>query len=103
MDFKKFYDVRVIILTIALLLISSFLLGKFGSVGVVNFSCPEKPDYGFPFSVMTHCLNMKGKVIDQFRSISLIIDLIVWYVISLIVVLSYNKFKKYRSTKKEST
>lgn len=103
MDFKIFYNVRVIILTIAVLLISSFLLGKYGSVSVVNFHCPEKPDYGFPFSVVTHCMNMGGEIIEQFSFVFLIIDLIIWYVISLVIILLYNKFKKSKSSKKEST
>ena len=96
METKILYGPKTTILSMLLIMISSFALGKFGFLGNGTLiMCPTQADYGFPFSFITHCKAFgSGKISYGFNSSFLIFDIIIWYVISLVLIMIYNKIKR---------
>ena len=91
---RIFYNPRTLVLFIILLVASSFFLGKSGGL-TTSFSCPEKADYGFPLSFARHCTNnVTGELENRFYLFALVVDAIIWYLISLGAVFAYTKIRK---------
>ena len=90
---RIFYDPKTLVLFIILLVASSVFLGSSGGL-VTSFQCPEKPDYGFPLSFASHCMNKAGELENRFHVSTLFIDAVIWYLISLGAVFAYTKIRK---------
>ena len=96
MEIKLFYNSKTIILFVILLIVTSFALGKFGFWGDATLiMCPTQADYGFPLSFVTHCESFGNEEIHYgFNFLFLIFDILIWYAVSLFLILGYNKIKK---------
>jgi len=90
---RIFYDPKTLVLFIILLVASSFFLGTSGGF-ITNFQCPEKADYGFPLAFSLHCTNMAGALENNFYWSILLIDAVIWYLISLGTIFAYTKIRR---------
>lgn len=95
MEVKKLFNLKTMCLFLILLIISSFILGVFGFWGTATIiTCPTQAVYGFPLSFITYCENsISGEINYGFNFPFLILNIIIWYIVSLALILVYEKIK----------
>jgi len=102
MDWKEFFkiDFGKLILFLILFIFSLLLIYFSDMVSIGAIGCIERGDVdrigvGFPATFFSSCVsNIEGILSSDFNIIFLVIDIIFWYLISIILVYLYKKLRK---------